>query len=242
MKKEKQKFKTIISIIIMILLFSIPTKVHANVQSRSDKGRLTGKTASEFFQLIREMETSSGPMGLGATVTEVTVNSGTANEGKTISETSASNNIDVHMIKNTEWGAVAMLMDSAYGSKQSGNSSTATTTGNKSGVYEFFSGYEYVAGMWNKKNDYNGYIYYADDTKYWNKYTEEANKVGDATKETPNWKGASNANFVSSSYPVFARGGSGAFSFYFGRFLGSAGSDYGSRAAVVCGSRTLIIH
>lgn len=238
--KKLQKFKAIISILIMILLFSIPNQVQANAQSRSDKDRLTGKTASEFFELIRKMETSSGPMGLGATVKEVTVNAGTANERKTISETSDPNNIDVHMIKNTEWGAVAMLMDSAYGSKQSGSSTTATTTGNKSGVYEFFSGWEYVAGMWNTKNDYNGYIYYADDTKYWNKYTEEVNKVGDATKETPSWKSASFAYFVTSSYPVFRRGSSGAFDFNGGH--GSASSGLGSRAAVVCGSRTLTIH
>lgn len=234
--KKLQKFKTIISIVVMMLLLLSPKQVQANVQSRSDKARLTNKTASEFFELIRKMETSSGPMGLSATVEEVTVNAGTANEGKTISETSDSNNIDAHMMKNTEWGAVAMLMDSAYGSKQSGSSSTATTTGNKSGVYEFSSRWEYIAGMWNTKNSYNGYIYYANE-KYWDKYTEEANKVGDATKETLNWKNSSGSGFVSSTYPVFIRGSSSAFSF--NGHGGYANSNGGARVAVVCGSRIL---
>ena len=59
---------------------------------------------------------------------------------------------------------------------------------------------------------------------------------GDATKETPNWRGASTAYFVITASPVFMR--------YIGFFgyvgcSGSPRSDSSSRAVVVCGSGLL---
>ena len=197
--------------------------VHANVQSRPDNTRLTNKTAGQFFTLIRKMETEGGPMGLSATIDD----SG--------NETSSSNNIDAHMIKNTEWGAAVMLMDSAYGSKISGSSSTATTTGNASGVYQMFSGEEYVAGIYSTSSSTSNWSTIKNaPAKYWNEYQSGNSITGDAPKETHIWKGAGNANFVSASRPVFLRGNIGAFASYYN--LGYADSRYGCRAVVVCGA------
>lgn len=224
------KFKKVISSIgIGLATYIMLTgTAHANVQSRPDNTRLTRKTAGQFFTLIRKMETEGGPMGLSATIDD----SG--------NETSSSNNIDAHMIKNTEWGAAVMLMDSAYGSKTSGESSTATTTGNASGVYQMFSGYEYVAGIYSTSTSYtsNWSTIKNAPAKYWNDYQSGNSITGDATKETHRWKGASYAGFVSASFPVFKRGPSGAFSYYCSDYVngGDAGSYFGSRAVVVCGA------
>ena len=220
------KFKKVISSIgIGLATYIMLTgTVHANVQSRPDNTRLTYKKAGEFFTLIRKMETTDGPMGLSATIDD----SG--------NETSSSNNIDAHMIKNTEWGAAVMLMDSAYGSKTSGNSSTATTTGNASGVYQMFSGFEYVAGIYSTSTTNTSYWSTIKNapSKYWNDYQSGNSITGDATKETPFWKGASGTHFVSASYPVFGRGSYGAFRY--DNYNGVGSNVYGSRAVVVCGA------
>lgn len=220
------KFKKVISSIgIGLATYIMLTgTAHANVQSRPDNTRLTNKSAGQFFTLIRKMETEGGPMGLSATIDD----SG--------NETSSSNNIDAHMIKNTEWGAAVMLMDSAYGLKISGSSSTATTTGNASGVYQMFSGIEYVAGIYSTSTTNTSYWSTIKNapSKYWNDYQSGNSITGDATKETPKWGGGGHGYFVSANLPVFSRGDSGAF--FYNNYYGYAYSYIGCRAVVVCGA------
>ena len=159
-------------------------------------------------------------------------------------------NLDSHMIKNTEWGAVAYLQHSAYGSQASvrinnntayitgyaatveptlgyngtsidGNrqestplgvdgtytvnysnskSSVASTTGNRSGIYDMSGGaWEYVAG-YNAgattvggdsgiTSIYQDFFTNSTYTKYWDKYTATSSTqynnriLGDATGE-----------------------------------------------------------
>lgn len=217
--------KVISSIGIGLAIYIMLTgTVHANVQSRPDNTRLTYKKAGEFFTLIRKMETTDGPMGLSATIDD----SG--------NETSSSNNIDAHMIKNTEWGAAVMLMDSAYGSKTSGADITATTTGNASGVYQMFAGEEYVAGIYSTSTNNTSYWSTIKNApaKYWNDYQSGNSITGDATKETPRWKGTRYDVFVSASNPVFKRDNYGAFGY--NNYNGVGSNGYGSRAVVVCGA------
>ncbi len=224
--KTNYKLGCILLLIIMLAIMH-PTISKANLQSRPGAPSLVSTTASNFFLLCRQMETSGGPLGLSATI-EVQDNK--------VKETSDSNGIDVHMIKNTEYGTAAMLAASAYGECPSGYSSSITdsTTGNDSGIMQMAAGkYEYVAGIYNKSNSYNTYIYNADD-KYKNVYNSETSIPGDATLETKKWKGASNASFVASSYPVFLRSYLGVFNYYYSSGLSSSG--VGSRAAVVCGA------
>ena len=218
---NKKITKTLLTLTLAAgLTCAVSSTVHANVQSRPNATRLTNKTVSQFFVLARQMETSTGPMGLNATID--------ANGN----ETSESNNIDVHLIKNTEWGTAAMLAVSNYGGITNATAN-ATTTGNASGINQMNSGFEYVAGMWDKSNTYNSVLYNADE-KYWDKYLTSNGYInGDGTIETKQWKGASSAYFVTSSAPVFGRGNSGVFCYY-----GSHGNAYsanGSRASVVCG-------
>ena len=159
--------------------------------------------------------------------------------------------LDSHMMKNTEWGAVAYLQHSAYGSQSSvrinnnsafitgyagteeptkgynsgtsiagnrvestsigvdgtytvnylnANSGVASTTGNKTGIYDMSGGaWEYVAGYTTGASTIGGSSeiislypsFFTDNTytKYWDKYTSTTNTnynyrlLGDATGE-----------------------------------------------------------
>ena len=158
--------------------------------------------------------------------------------------------LDSHMMKNTEWGAVAYLQHSAYGSQASvrinnnesyitgyastteptkgyngasidgnrheatsigvdgtytvnylnTNSGVASTTGNKTGIYDMSGGaWEYVAGYTTGASTVGGSSgitslypnFFSDSTytKYWDKYTSTTNTnynyrlLGDATGE-----------------------------------------------------------
>lgn len=218
--------KIILSIGIWLITYIMLTgTVHANVQSRPDNTSLTNKSAGEFFALVRKMETEDGPMGLSATIDD----SG--------NETSSSNNIDAHMIKNTEWGAAVMLMDSDYGSKTSGSSSSSTT-GNASGVYQMFSGREFVAGIYSTSTteEHNWSTIKNAPVKYWNDYQSGNSITGDATTETLKWKDAYNAVFVSENSPVFIRGFSGAFSYENRNGEPLSEDFFACRAVVVCGA------
>ena len=135
---------SIIIVVAMLAVILFTGNVNANLQSRPGVTSLYSKTASEFFELCRKMETSSGPLGLNATI---------GVQSNKVVESSSSNNIDVHMIKNTEYGAAAILSASDYGACPTGNSDTASTTGNNSGIMQMAGGkYEYVAGIYNTRN------------------------------------------------------------------------------------------
>ena len=164
--------------------------------------------------------------------------------------------LDSHMIKNTEWGAVAYLQHSAYGSQASvrinnneayitgyastteptlgyngtsidgnrhestslgvdgtytvnylnANSGVASTTGNKTGIYDMSGGaWEYVMGYTTGASTVGGSSgitslypnFFSDSTytKYWDKYTATSNTnynyriLGDATGELGPFQG-----------------------------------------------------
>ena len=107
MKKQIKTNYKIGGIILLILVMAIifPTISKANLQSRPVEEALS-KKASQFFLLCRQMETSGGPLGLSAEISTA--------EDK-VTEITSPNGIDVHMIKNTEWGTAAMLSASVYG-------------------------------------------------------------------------------------------------------------------------------
>jgi len=214
-----------ISVITIIILGG---RTEANLQSRPDATPRTTGTVSANFALIRQMESPNQAMGLNATISGTGI------------ETSVANNIDVHMVKNTEWGTVAMLGTSSYGSVKSGVwGATDTTTGNKYGAYQMSvvgGTFEYVAGLLNT-GDLNTTNVTAAGQKYYNKYTTTAQgKPGDATTECKNWKGSGIGAWFSSGTVIFYRSNNGIFSYnpY------NAGGGGFIRAAVVCGARILI--
>lgn len=214
--------------IVGIMLYSMTVTSNAALQATSTGTNLTNKTANQFFTLIRGMETEGGTLGLSAEL-----------ETTTYLDTTK-NGIDCHMIKNTEWGTMALLTDSIYGSKVSGQSST-TSTGNNTGVHGIATVGELVTGIWNTSNNNMSTIKTAD-TRYYNLYSSETSIPGDATIETRLWKGG-NVNysvFVNASNPIFARGGTSLFCYLRCSGTANPGNIYyngaGSRAVIVVGT------
>ena len=229
---------------------------------------------SNFFFVSRSMEQSGNSFGF------------------------VSNEVDTHMSKNNEWGAVAYLTQSIYGrctdsttcsevginnSHDSNNNLTtgygapagsdssvtngaynttlgknASTTGTIYGIYDMSGGAsEYVMGVFADTNGkprsgynssdnsgftgmlkdgttYTGIAF--PDSKYYNLYTGSS-YIGHALTETKNWYNDS-ANFVSTVYPWFIRGGYSLNSKYagvfnFNNYSGASNSYYYSSRLVI---------
>ena len=169
----------------------------------------TSKTGAYWIEEIRKMETSGQTMGLTETLaTDLTPSSG-------------SNNIDVHMIRTTEYGAMAILSASGFGNpKKLSEVSTKTTTGNVTGVYINTSYYEWTAGVAAANT-------VGKNARYYDLYTtsNSSAKVGDAlgTADTPNpgcagWHDAGGVSWLDSNIRGFLRGG--------GRIFYAGGYNY----------------
>ena len=233
--KEKTKKKFIVALIMLLAIAVLPVgQAQASLQSNPNTQYKSSdqKTPTDWIKQIREMETGQGSMGLNETL------------NGNLTASSESNNIDVHMMRSTEYGAIAILSASGYGNPQTlQNSSTKTTTGNKTGVYFSGTNYEWVAG------GLSGSAYNGVDKRYYDAYgtnnsssydydTNKSNaKVGDAlgdrttaNKGCVKWHSASSAVWVSSSSPCFVRGLGGLFSFY---GYGAAFTGWGRGVAVV---------
>ena len=235
--KEKTKKKFIVALIMLLAIAVLPVgQAQASLQSNpntqyksSDK-----KTPTDWIKQIREMETGQGSMGLNETL------------NGNLTASSESNNIDIHMMRSTEYGAIAILSASGYGNPKKIQDGLRTTTGNKTGVYMTTESgdYEWVAG------GLSGTAFKGVDTRYYDAYgtnnssssdynTNKSNaKVGDAmgdgtttNKGCYGWHGAG-ASWVYSSSPYFRRGSSRLFNFY----VFNATSTFASRGVAVVGA------
>ena len=150
---------------------------------------------------------------------------------------SYSSELESHMLKNSEWGAVAYLTESKYG--RNGNeleinnnesyttgggtgdayltNTSQSTTGNVYGIYDMKgNSNERVASYYNGSNNLtNGSEFASKDgqsTEYVTAYSGttmiSAYKYGDATYETNGWDGSSE---LTESDPFFSRGGNYAY-------------------------------
>ena len=163
------------------------------------------------------------------------------------------NQIDSHMMKNIEWGAVAYLKQSNYGLGitditindnssfyTGGGSGTSyktnteqSTSGNITGVYDMSGGaFEYVMGNYNKTAGDSGLTVSGIPAEHIDIYSGtsvSASHLGDALGETAGWY-INYADFVLSRHPWFSRGGnclSGGDAGVFG-FIYSTGEGYNS--------------
>ena len=237
MKKILSK-KIILSISIILAIILINGNVHAVGGQASGTSSLYSKTVSYFFELIRAMETPTGTLGVNSNINTTTY------------VDSSGNGIDCHLEKNTEYGTITLLAASEYGNVTSTDS--ASTALGATGVFQMNNGNrEYVANTWSSAengtpttNSYNGALTSAD-SRYVNKYYGTKDNFtsrgyvikGDGLIQTDGWGGST--NFVNSSNPVFNRGYSGFFGYYYN--AGSSLSTYGARAVVVCGAGLLQI-
>ena len=179
----------------------------------------TSKTGAYWIEEIRKMETSGQTMGLTETL------------GTDLTSSSGSNNIDVHMMRTTEYGAMAILSASGFGNpKKLSEVSTKTTTGNVTGVYINTSNYEWTAGVGASNT-------VGKNARYYDLYTtsNSSAKVGDAlgTASATNpgcagWHGAGYSSWISSTDCGFRRGQGGIFSFVAnGSWAGNGGMGRG---------------
>lgn len=164
------KIKKVIMIMALIPLISLilPIKsCYGIVQSN----KLTHASPTytgwwNWMTSMRTAESSTGAMGY-----QETYNS------STLEPTTEENDADIHLMKNTEYGALVLLSASAYGTEEKSNPKPETTTGNSTGVYMNYSSYEYTAGVTNGSAGYK--------PRYINQYGSE--KIGDATSEIATW-------------------------------------------------------
>ena len=168
----------------------------------------SGKTATgaSWITSIRDMEKSGQTMGLNETI------------GTNLVATSSSNNIDVHMMRTTEYGAMAILSASGFGwSGKLADAPVKSTTGNVTGVYVPGNRWEWTAGVCADST-------VGKDARYYDLYKisdRTSAKVGDALgldTYTTNpgcsgWHGATDDYWLSGADRGFIRGDGGMFSF-----------------------------
>ena len=140
--------------------------LQANGDTPVDKNRNTWMTE------IRKMEGLGGTLGLIET------------QNGDLTSSSGSNNLDIHMQKNTEYGAMALLSASSYG-KTTKIENGETTTGNETGVVIPYN-YEWTAAQATEYYGTTGY-----NSRYINYYSANSyeQKAGDAMIETQGWHG-----------------------------------------------------
>lgn len=249
----KQKLKKIIIVVAIVSLNIAGETIYAMVESRPGETPLNNITANEMFTRGRRVEQEGEALGLTAVVDQF------GNEP-------ISNNIDVHMMKNTEWGAVAYLAQSIYGKgtdnsivsngSYTGGASTPTgylsntnksTTLNAYGVYGMSntSYYPYMAAH-NPAYSYTDMLSITNArVRYKDIYTttDMSDIPGGATTETYGWYGQQTSpshyyTSFSSSRPMIVRGYNGGI-FCFNTsttYIGSASSSVTMRLAVVNGT------
>lgn len=167
----KNKTKTFLTIFLIILAYFLIMPNTANAALQSNGGTPILKTIDQWMLQIRQMQSAGGTLGLTDTINETGL-------------TSTNTNLDIHMEKNTEYGAMAILSASSYGKPDIVNSGE-TTTGNKTGVVINLNNELVAAGIVNSASTYKNAL-----KRYKNTYTMlYVAKVGDAIKETEGWHG-----------------------------------------------------
>ena len=107
----------IIFMIMMVGIFVLSTKVEAALQANG--GTPLTANQNDWISAVRQMQATGGTLGLTDTINT--------------NLTSSNKNMDIHMQKNTEYGAMAILSASAYGNPNK-ITDGQTTTGNASGI------------------------------------------------------------------------------------------------------------
>lgn len=227
--KKTLKTLILITIITILLILVNSMEVQAALQANPNTHYKKLDVAPNWMTNFRKMEEAGGVMGLSEEL----------NDDLT---SKTSNGIDVHMMRATEYGAIAILSASGYGNSQTlQNSTIKTTTGNNTGVYFSGSSWEYVAG------GLSGSIFSGVNSRYYDAYTEAQTsaKIGDAlgNATTTNsgcarWHTSSESGWVNKDFPYFWRDNGGLFSFnpnyeYWIHYYGF--DSVSGRGVAVCG-------
>lgn len=211
----KTKEKLILFTILMMTLISIllPNKVHAALQSNG--GTPKTDTIDNWLVNVRNMQAAGGTLGLTDTIN--------------VDLTSNNTNLDIHMEKNTEYGALVILSASAYG-KPEKIEDGGTTTGNVTGVVMNINK-EWVSAGWSSFNSAN----FKDAlARYKNIYTTSYSaKKGDAIL---NWHGSLSSVWIAGYSCALLRSYSGSVFSYNASTDAIYSRENTARAAIVVGS------
>lgn len=235
---KKQKIIIMLLTIVMALCILMPSS-NAALQSNGSAG--TTQLLNDWIINIRKMESTGGTLGLTETL------------NSNLTSSSGSNNLDIHMEKNTEYGAIAILSASNYGNPNK-IASGGTTTGNETGIVMNLNK-ELVAAGNNSYYSYDeGFLLYVPNmknaaNKYKNIYnystTISPTMKGDALAETNGWHGGTykwygdgyNTAYFWRATVIRAYSGSvfsyNAYSFADGNTIYT--KPYYSRAIMICG-------
>lgn len=221
----KNKINKNITIFLLFTIFIILNtgKSKAVLQANGNTGATYN--LSDWMINVRKMESLGGAMGLTETL------------NSNLTSSSDSNNIDVHMEKNTEYGALVILSASSYGNPNK-IASGETTTGNATGVVMKLNR-EWVSASGNDSQSTN---FKVAAERYKNAYTTTyVAKTGDAITETAGWHGSTSSIWMNrTSTGALVRSYSGSIFSYFGKSYeseeaNSRNKKYSSRAVVVSG-------
>lgn len=228
----KTKAKLIGCIIVLsVIMMYIPTKSKAGLQANGES--VKQDSINNWLFNVRQMESSGGTLGLTDSI----------NQTNLTSSAETSNNLDIHMEKNTEYGAMAILSASSYGKPDKVNDGE-TTTGNKSGIYININKEWVAAGALTELSRYVN-----ANPRYKNYYTNSyVAKYGDAIEETKGWHGSGASAWVGGYYTSQAgllRAYNGSLFSYYGtegngmypwnRFDANCQKPWATRAVVVIG-------
>lgn len=217
MKIIKIKVLLIIALLGIFILFGT-TNVKAVLQANGEEGAT--KNIDQWMLQIRQMQAPGGTFGL-------------KDEINTSNLSSNNKNLDVHMQKNTEYGAMILLSASAYGNPNKIEDGD-TTTGNSSGGTMKINNEWVAAGAGITESS----IYKNAISRYKNEYsTSYFAKSGDAIL---NWHGSSTHTWITASERSgLLRSCSGSVFSYYGHWDRNPGlfsNSWYSRAAIVVGT------
>lgn len=174
MKKTKL-LKQVLIILAIIFGLILLNPIKSNAALQSIPGATVTKPYDQWPVQIRQMQSLGGTLGRTDTINGTTLRSNATD-------------LDIHMEKNTEYGAMAILSASSYGNPNP-IPNWGTTTGNSTGVQIIFSKEATSASYsgWAREDG-------SKAARYVNWYTPNVPKVGDATAETAGWHGSVDSN------------------------------------------------
>lgn len=210
----------VIAIMVLFVMIILMGGSKAALQSNPNTHYKKTDHLDAWRKNIRNMEKLGEGMGLNETLNE------------DLTPSSESNNIDVHLIRSTEYGAIAILSASGYGNPEILQESIIkTTTGNKTGIYFSGENWEYVAGgvAFGSSRYYDAYISSSPSS------AKVGDALGSATAPNPGcagWHNAGNNYWVTNNAPNFVRGANGLFTYYFD----TSPNGVFARGVAVCGA------
>lgn len=202
---ERVSKKILIMVILIVLtMIVLIGESKAALQSNPNTHYKKVDNITNWFTNIRNMEKSGEAMGLNETL------------NTDLTPSSESNNIDVHFMRSTEYGAIAILSASGYGNPQIlQNSAIKTTTGNKTGVYFSGTTWEWVAGgeVDAPANANERYYDMYNTNKTVLKIGDALGKATTSSQGCAGWHNATNSYLTGRNNRYILRGNGGLFSF-----------------------------